>query len=100
MTPLQAYDMERKLAFDDTRENFVIRYEHIKSVLTKHAEFEQLEKLEEIRNAFEKKKNRQLYLICHTSAGIDTYIIRNAAGRYERRKTAIYCVAPTWRSGL
>ena len=25
---------------------------------------------------------------------------RNAAGRYERRKTAIYCAAPTWRSGL
>ena len=55
MTPLQAYDMERKLAFEDTRENFVMRYEHVKSVLTKHAEFEQLEKLEAIRNAFEKE---------------------------------------------
>lgn len=63
MTPLQAYDMERKLAFDDTRENFVIRYEHIKSVLTKHAEFEQLEKLEEIRNAFEKEKNRREVMV-------------------------------------
>ena len=49
------------------------------------------------RLLIEKKKNRQLYLISHTSAGIDTYIIRNAAGRHERRKTAIYCAAPTWR---
>ena len=41
-----------------------------------------------------RKKNRQLYLICHTSADIDTYIIRNAAGRHERRKRQFTVLLP------
>ena len=41
-----------------------------------------------------KRKNRQLYLICHASADIDTYIIRNAAGRHERRKRQFTVLLP------
>lgn len=56
MTPLQAYDAGTIRSLNDTIRNFDIRYEKIRKVLSEHNELEQLEKLEEIRKAFEKEK--------------------------------------------
>ena len=57
LSPLQAYDEEVINSFENTRENFDVRYGKIKTILIKHKEFEQLEKLEEIKKAFENEKS-------------------------------------------
>ena len=57
LTPLNAYDEGTIHSFIDTRRNFYIRYEQIRKTLIKYEEFEQLEKLEAIRNEFEKEKS-------------------------------------------
>lgn len=56
LTPLQAYDEGIIYSFVDTRRNFEIRYEQIKAILVKYNEYEQLEKLEDIKKVFEKEK--------------------------------------------
>ena len=56
MTPLQAYNREAILSFDNTRRNFYIKYEQIKEILIEHKDYEQLEKLEIIKQSFEVEK--------------------------------------------
>lgn len=57
LTPLNAYDEGIIHSFIDTRRNFYIRCEQIRKTLIKYEKFEQLEKLEAIRNEFEKEKS-------------------------------------------
>lgn len=58
MTPLQAYDYGVRCSFEDTAKNFQSRYNQIRTVLMQYNEMKQLEKLEEIKNAFDKEEGR------------------------------------------
>ena len=59
ITPIEAYIAVRDESYNDTKNNFMKRYEIIKKILLKNNEHDLLAKLEKIRESFEEKNRAE-----------------------------------------